>query len=243
MSKTQLPDVVVLYGAIGAGKGTQLRILEQSYGGVVIDNGNEFRQFAKTYSTDPSHSNFQRAQRVANDTLHGPIQTEDMFFILKTKIESEIRRGSLLLMDKPGGILPEETEWFFKLLVAKQAQLCFLILHVSLEETIKRAQTRYYVPNSSTPYTSQQEAQSHCTPDQKPYQRPEDQDVRVIQHRYQTMYLDRLAALGALAREYNVQLHTIEAQTSIQDVAQQVSVCITNPANYSIPCLTLPNNL
>jgi adenylate kinase family enzyme len=231
----KLPNIVIIYGAIGAGKGTQVNLLQQKVGGQVSDTGSELRAFVKNFSQDESHQYYEAAVRIGEMMKHEPVLTEDLFLVLQHRIESVVDSGELLIMDKPGGVLLEEAQWFLELLCKKHAQVCFINLDISVEEAIQRSSHRWYVEGSKVPYPSKDAALNDAG-DNDIYQRPEDTDRYHVTGRYQTMYTDRITELEKIFDSYGVPIHHINAERSVEEINNDIVAIVHNQENHSEVC-------
>jgi adenylate kinase family enzyme len=235
-----LPNIIIIYGAIGAGKGTQVNLLQSKIGGVINDTGAELRAFSKKFTKEPEHDFYEVASRIAEMMQHQPVLTEDLFVVLKHKIETTIDSGELLIMDKPGGVLPAEAKWFLQLLEKKQAKVCFINLDISLEEAIKRSQNRWYVEGQKQPYPSKQAA-LEVSGGQDIYQRPEDMDQYHVTGRYQKLYTERIAELEKIFGEFGVSVNHINAEKPILEVHKQILDMVYDQNKTNLVCQVQKN--
>jgi len=230
-----LPDVIVVFGSIGAGKGTQMAKLQERYGGVIIDNGAAFRKYAE-FRSQEGHPEQQRAQKVHEDMIKGPIETEDMFYILEGTITEALSRGDLVIMDKPGGILAEEMRWFFNVLAVKHLSVTLLNLFIPVEVAVERISSRYYLPGSSKSYATLKEAQDAAIPSQEPFQRADGASHEITRNRYNTMYADLLGDVRSITTQFDISIYDIDGTKSIDDVFEKVVYTISDNKNHSYPC-------
>jgi adenylate kinase len=182
------PKVIMFFGPPGSGKGTQANLLSEEFGFRFLDWGHEFRQFVSHHRKSQDDPEYQTAARVQEYMLNGlPILTEDLQHI----IGKAIRQGALeskdsFIMDKCGVKVPE-AQWLSKLLLDNQIPNILFHLPLSLEDSIKRISNRYYVPGSIVPYSSYDEALSHCPDKVLPLKR-QDENTEITTTRYNNLY-------------------------------------------------------
>ncbi len=214
------PQLIILYGPPGSGKGTQAKILEQVLGYTFLDFGQCFRDFA-AIDYSPTHIDYKRACRVKELLITGkPILTEDFFYILKDKIEYYINENINFIIDKPGSLI-EEAKWFCSII--KQYNIKPLFIHLTLDnlQALERITHRWYLPSNPTPFISKQAATEHATKNEIPYQRPEDQSSTISARRISNMYSDHQHILNEYIKN-NITINSIKADGTIEEVTKAI---------------------
>jgi adenylate kinase len=182
-----MTQIIILYGPPGSGKGTQAKLLQDKYGYVFLDFGQNFRDFVKENLLSTS-LDYQRANRVKSDLEAGrAILTEDFYYILKNKIESLLESKTPFIIDKPGS-LEAEAKWLSRLLKSKKVSTKFFHIQTDLSGSLQRIAHRYYLPSSKNPYPSYEVALLDAKNNEKPFQRKEDESQAITKTRIENLY-------------------------------------------------------
>jgi adenylate kinase len=215
------PQLIILYGPPGSGKGTQAKILEQELGYTFLDFGQCFRDFA-AINYELTNPDKKRAIRVNELLISGkPILTEDFFYILKDKIEYNIRNNINFIIDKPGSLI-EEAKWFN--MIIKKNKIKTLFIHLTLDNAhaLDRITHRWYLPSNPTPFPSQAEAIKAAINNETPYQRKEDQSNTISAQRITNMYSQHEVIINEYKKN-NIPVHNINAGGTIEEVKQSIA--------------------
>lgn len=234
MSVQKLPKLIMLYGPPGSGKGVQTDLLTSKFSLQVISWGESFREFAQKNANDPSSLNYIRAKRVREKMLDGSaILTEDMMYILESKITKSLEKSNQpIIMDKPGS-LPPEASWISNFLVTNQIPNCLIHLTLPYSISVQRIAGRFYIPSDTKeiPYSSYQEAKLKCPIGQEPLQREDDASVEIVKHRYYNLYeANRKEVLKIYQNNNLTKILTLEADNSIEKIHQAITNFLTT--NY-----------
>ena len=218
-----LPDIIIVYGPPLAGKGTQgafLRRLLPEY--FHLDFGTQLRAFVAKHETSEVDDYKARAHRLKTDMAAGKaVLTEDLRFVVEDSIMAALNNGQKLLIEGPGRLL-EEARWLSKYIGSQKLEVAIFHLHINLEETLRRAQRRWYCPGIDVPFIGYDKARAQCTTG-KPYQRPEDTDPGINMRRYEALYHSQYAAI---LQEYQMnaksKILTLDAKAEVSDVSKTV---------------------
>lgn len=181
------PQLIILYGPPGSGKGTQASILRDEYGYEFLDFGASFREFVKN-NEDSASTDYQRARRVESDLLAGKaILSKDFFYILKHKIQTLIDSKKQFIIDKPGS-LEVEAQWLSDLIIENNISSLFIHLELNLDIALQRITKRWYIPSSKNPFMTFNDAFKQRINNEQPYQRPEDEDPEISKKRITNLY-------------------------------------------------------
>ncbi len=195
LSMEKLPDVIIVYGPPLAGKGTQgafLRKLLPEY--FHLDFGTQLRAYVATHLESKNPDDKERATRLKEEMGKGnAVPTPDLRYVVEDSITQALEGGKKLLIEGPGR-LPEEAEWLSLYMHEKKLKVTIFHLHINLEETLRRAQRRWYCPESDIPFIGYDAAKKHCGKN-KPYQREEDTDPGINMRRYDNLYNNQYAAI------------------------------------------------
>ncbi|GAB4144883.1 MAG: adenylate kinase [Patescibacteria group bacterium] len=221
LSLNQLPKVIMFYGPPGSGKGTQANLIKDKYNIKFLDFGASFREFVAEHKDNADDPEQERAQRVYDYLMKGPILTEDLQYIIGKIIVDGVSGAGNFVMDKCG-VLPEESEWLSDLL--KNNQISSVLFHLPLDvaKSVERINHRYYVPGNKVPFGSYEEALKHCPEGIEPIRREGEDESHTLQ-RYDTMYRNnRDEILDIYRRKGHTPVIDINASLSIDEVHQQV---------------------
>jgi adenylate kinase len=214
------PQLIILYGPPGSGKGTQAKILEQELGYTFLDFGQCFRDFARV-NYELTNPDKKRAIRVNELLISGkPILTEDFFYILKDKIEFNIRNNINFIIDKPGSLI-EEAKWFNMIIKKNKIQTIFIHLELNNAEALDRITHRWYLPSNPTPFPSEEEALNNAINNEEPYQRKEDQSDTISAQRIINMYSQHETIINEYKKN-GIIVHNINADQSIEGVKKDI---------------------
>lgn len=182
-----LPQLIILYGPPGSGKGTQANLLKTNLGYEFLDFGQSFRDFVKL-NINENNSEQKRAKRV-NEALIGgfPILTEDFFYILKDKILLLINSKKKFIIDKPGSLI-EEATWLEQLIKEYNIPSKFIHLTLPIKDALNRITHRWYIPNNPNPFPSYSDALHHVSNGLKPFQRSDDESESISTKRIENIY-------------------------------------------------------
>jgi adenylate kinase len=220
--------IIIFYGPPGSGKGTQANLLSQTTHIPFFDAGYAFRTFAQIYQEQPSDERAARSKRMDEALKNGnPILTEDYLYIVGETIRNAIKTNVSLIMDKPGGSLVPEAEWMNDFINEHQFPVLFFHLPISVEESIKRVEQRWYAPKSGEPFGSKAEAQAHCSSGEEPYQRADDMSEEAIRRRYHKLYAaHKDVILDIFSQNQYVTLCTLNAEQDLHILQQQIILTV-----------------
>ena len=223
---SQFPKVIILYGPPAAGKGTQTEFLKEYLPNYVhLDFGTEIRNFIdKVKQSGPADIDYKRAINMEQMMQTGPIDFVDLKYLVEKKIVEAIESGQGLIIEGPGRQL-EEAYWFSKLLSQHNLSVTLFHLHLNLEDIIRRVKNRFYVPNSTHPFPSYEEALKACKAGEVPYQRAGDADVDKTVSRYRTLYKKVFAKiLFVYQLEASAHIYAIDASESVEQVRSSIRI-------------------
>ncbi len=220
LQKSNLPQLIILYGPPGSGKGTQANMLKDKLKYEFLDFGQSFRDFVK-YNLNQNNFNSARAARVNDDLISGkPILTEDFFYILQDKILYNIKNNINFVIDKPGS-LTEEAKWFVNIINDNKIKTKFFHLILDHDKALERITGRWYLPNNNLPFPSYQEALKHAQSDQLPYQRSDDESVPISTTRIKNMYGHHNDILDIYSQGGLI-INDIIANRTVQEVSSDI---------------------
>jgi adenylate kinase len=227
ITKTDLPQLIILYGPPGSGKGTQANILKQKLNYEFLDFGQSFRDFVKN-NINSNNSDSARAIRVNDYLVSGrAILTEDFFYILESKILYNFKNHINFIIDKPGSLI-EEAKWLSDIINNNNITTKFFHLILSNGDALDRITHRWYIPNDNTPYPSYKEASKHAQGVDKPYQRVEDESAIVSAKRIENMYSQH----NEIIKVYNdnqIPVISIDADRTVEEVNSDILNRLTSP--------------
>ena len=177
--------IILLYGPPSSGKGTHARLLHEFTGFPIIEPAVLFRQIA----TNPNHKWYSYIGEKINNGYPAP--SDAYIKLVQAAIEPLLHSNTSFIMDKPGGSLLVETEWFLEYIKPFNAQVFLCILDIPLEESLRRIESRYFITSSGESYITYQEALSHCKNGELPTKRIDDLDSQKAKRRYKLLYEDQ----------------------------------------------------
>lgn len=182
-----IPDVIILYGPPGSGKGTQAHILKSQLTNFChIDFGTQLRSFVK--NTPQSSPDYPKAQQIDSIMKNGhPVSPELLRYVVEHDITAAIHSGKGVLLEGPGRTLGE-AEWLSHFFEEQKLTVCIIHLLLTLEDILPRMQTRYYVEGFSQPFDSYKAAQDAAPIDTFPYRRNDDDNIELVTTRYTELY-------------------------------------------------------
>ena len=230
-----LPQIIILYGPVACGKGTQSQILKQKLPNYThLETGGSLREFVHLHighyykpEITPDPNSTQEDIAIATSIKQNlvnmdPVPAQNLRYVLDKKIEKLLESGQNLIVDGVGRT-KEESKWFAGLLASKNLSVAIFHLHLSELNTINRSTHRFYAPDNKNPFPTYDSAKANCPIGQKPYQRPEDQDVDGISKRYHQMYGDNWASmLSIYQKAVRCDLLTIDAGQTITEVTAEI---------------------
>lgn len=235
MYSSTIPQVIILYGPPAAGKGTQSYFLRQKFPDYYhLDFGTELRNFVidilGSYNepentikpgTDPAL--VERAIRMKHDLPIGPVDTEDLRFVVEKAFIDNISEGKGMIVEGPGR-LAEEAEWLANFFAKNNVTVCMFHLHADIEVVLRRTATRYYIPDVKQPFKSYQDAKRESPAGVEPYQRTDDTNIDSIKQRYRLLYADHYALIISLYQLIcKTAVFTLDASKSVEQVSSDIS--------------------
>lgn len=231
-----LPDVIILYGAPASGKGTQADNLKQylhRYNYTHFDFGGELRKFVTlhlgkykdlseteitSFPNPDNNLDITNAIEAGTKMLRGEVVAPDtVWYIMSKQIADALESGERLIVEGLGRTF-EDARRFGKIAKSKKLKVCIFHLCITMQESVKRSVTRFYVNGHSKPYSSLKDALENCTNGEKPWQRPEDLDSNTVARRYNNMYAEIYAkVLSILQMDCKADLFIIDGRDSIED--------------------------
>lgn len=229
MNKNHLPQVVFLYGPAGCGKGTQaFEILKKYPDYEYVEVGEVLRQFVTKYLSDTSEKGRVASNTKRNQDQGTAVDFEDWKFIWDHEITPQLKSGKKLLFD---GVFREYHQSMFlaNTVLEMQTTCALFVIHITVEEAIRRLSTRYYVPGSRQPYTSYEEAKKSAPEGVEPISRSDDQDPEVIRARYRNQYEFQFGrCISIYQRVTGGDLFIVDGEQSISDVFIQINQNLSN---------------
>ncbi len=216
----------MLYGPPGSGKGVQTDLLTNKFDLQVISWGESFREFAQLHAEDESSEDQWRAQRVRKKMIDGSaLLTEDMMYILQSKIvESLENLDKSIIMDKPGS-LPPEAKWLSDFVTNRQITNCLIHFTLPYELAVQRIASRFYVPSDpkEIPYPSYEEAKANSNPREEPIQREDDSRIESVKHRYFNLYKANRDQVLTTYKENNfTKIIEINADDAVENIHHKI---------------------
>ncbi len=227
-TRSSFPKIIILYGPPAAGKGTQTKFLKEYLPEYEhLDFGTELREFVKiTLSKGSSDLNYAKAKSIENEMQTGPVNFEDLKYVVENKIIDAVRKGKGLIIEGPGRQITE-AYWLSSFLAKNNLSVTIFHLHLSLEDILNRVKTRFYAPNNTEPFSSYESALEKCELGQTPFQRPEDMDAEKTVARYRNLYKKCFAKILFIYQlEAMAHIFAIDASESVQEVRQSIKNCL-----------------
>ncbi|MBC7406023.1 MAG: nucleoside monophosphate kinase [Candidatus Parcubacteria bacterium] len=232
------PDVIIFFGPPASGKGTQARLLSEKLPNYVhLDFGGQLREFVKlTLGSYPELSeirkksfrqsqdeNIEIALSLRESMIKGqPVKSEYLWKIVSKTIDKAIIDGKKLILEGIGRTY-EDGRKFGKLAFDNKLTVCIFHIYISPEQSVSRANQRYYAPGSSHPHGNYNQALLECKNKDLPYQRPEDTDSEVVMDRYNKVYANIFAkVISTMQIESKGRLFIIDGQDSVSDVYKHI---------------------
>lgn len=235
MEETNLPKVIILYGPAASGKGTQAHILKEKLKTYYhLDFGTELRQFVKDHigefhenteviNPNSSAENIEVAKRIRDlMSVSSPVETRDLRYVMETTITSCVERGQGMIIEGPGRLV-EEAEWLAGFLAEKNVETAIYHLYLSIDEVVRRSQSRYYIPSTKKAFKSFEDAKLAVVNGEEPYQRPDDIDPEGARKRYFVLYADNFAKITSIYQlKAKSALFTIDAAADIDTISNEI---------------------
>jgi adenylate kinase len=186
MTEFRLPQFLFLFGPPGSGKGTQAVELQKLF---PIYQVVGVSQIIKDFIALHCNGSDEVLKTAANRMLLAMKNGET---ISKTGAELSILAEFKRLADVEKYCIIDgayrsldQAYWISEFLMTHSIQNILIHLHITLDESIRRNTSRWYV--GETMFTSHSEAQLHETEQLKAFQRADD-TAEIISHRYSTQY-------------------------------------------------------
>ena len=230
-----LPDIIILFGAPASGKGTQaenLKVYLQPYNYEHLDFGAALRDYVAQHIGNYKNLNLNNLPKIDSNTtpelalsiqaatamLQGnPLEANMLWQILGSQIDELLNSGKRLIIEGLGRTV-EDARRFGKIASHKHLKVAIFQLCITLEESLKRSATRFYVNGFIKPFSSLAEAKKFATAEHQIWQRAEDLDVEKIKHRYKVLYSDIFAkVLSTLQMECLANIFIIDGRDSIEE--------------------------
>ena len=174
--------IVLLYGPPSSGKGTHARLLHEVTQYPVIEPAVLFRKIAM----DPNHKWYSYIGEKINNGYPAP--SDAYMVIVKDVLDPLLTSQQSFIMDKPGGSLLPETKWFLEYIKPFGAEVYLCILDISLQESLRRIEERFYITSTGASYLTYQAALDNCPTGETPIKRIDDQDAQKAERRYKLLY-------------------------------------------------------
>jgi len=180
-----LPDIILLDGPVGSGKGTQANLLSQKFGYYQFGFGTELRDFVSEFASQPEHPNYAKAIEIEGILTRGDnVNPEDLLMVAGKKIEALIQADQKIVIDsvKTMGAF----EWLSDITKGSNISGLLVQLYLDINVTLERLSHRYYAPHiKDLPFNSYEEALKHCLEGEAPIRRQDDQNVDRIYRQYE----------------------------------------------------------
>ncbi|GAB4144890.1 MAG: adenylate kinase [Patescibacteria group bacterium] len=218
-----LPDLILLDGPVGCGKGTQANLLATKFGYYQFGFGTELRRFVAKYSDDQNNSNYALASKIRQIMLDGRnVEPEDLFQAVGSKIEELIEAKQKVAIDSL------KTMGAFKWLaeMSLKNDLNSLLIHfiLDLETSLERLSHRYYVPSlPEIPFNSYEEALKHCGRKELPVRREDDMNQERILNQYNLYKANHDESIKILTQESNFKFIEIDARQSVENIFDKIN--------------------
>jgi adenylate kinase family enzyme len=219
-----LPDIILLDGPVGSGKGTQANLLSQNYGYYQFGFGTELRDFVSTYTNIPDHPNYQKATEIEGVLNRGDnVSPQDLFFVAGHKIEKLINENTKIVIDSAKNI--EAFEWLASTSQKHNLKGLLIQMHLTLDISLERLSHRFYAPNlKDIPFNSYEDALKHCQEGQTPIRRSDDQNQDRIYRQYELYENNRAKIQKIMAGDGNFQFLEITAVDDIATIFDKIAI-------------------
>jgi adenylate kinase family enzyme len=208
--------IVLLYGPPSSGKGTHARLLNQVTHFPIIEPAVLFRAIA----ADPKHKWYTYIGEKINNGY--PTPTDAYMILVKEAIEPLLKSGTSFIMDKPGGSLLPETEWFLEYIKPFDAQVFLCVLDITLAESLRRIESRYFITSTGQSFITYEEALSHCPPGEIPVKRVDDLDSQKAERRYKLLFADQKDQVIQLFKKSGAQVVILNGMDPILTVQDEL---------------------
>jgi adenylate kinase family enzyme len=234
ISVKDLPQIIILYGPAGCGKGTQAGLLKEILKDYYhLDFGTELRKFVKE-NVDSEDENLKDKARKMKEQMDAgqPVDTPLLRFVVEDSIVKNVKAGKGMLVEGPGRKI-EETEWLSNFFVSNGMTSAIFHLHIDLDVILDRLKTRWYLPSTSKPFISYQKAKAEAKDGEEPYQREDDVNVESVKQRYKLMYRD---VFGEILKIYMIVSKTdilpINADQEVKKVHKDITDVLKGRYGY-----------
>lgn len=235
----KLPNIFILYGPPTAGKGTQATFLKTLLPDFYhLDFGTELRKFVsenlgqyynseETANPDSDNEKLEIARRIKSDMQNNlPVQTADLRYVIESRIVECVEKKQGMIIEGPGRLV-EEAHWLSAFFADQACDVVIFHLYISLDQALKRVETRYYLASTGQSYMSLEQATSFATDSEKPYRRPEDNDIEGTKQRYRLLYADNFAKIISIYQHKSQALVlTVDASKPIDEVSEDITAYI-----------------
>ena len=217
-----LPDIILLDGPVGSGKGTQASLLSQKYSYYQFGFGTELRDFVSEFASLPSHPNYPKAIEIEDILRRGDnVNPEDLLAVAGKKIEALIQTNQKIVIDsvKTMGAF----EWLSNITKKNNVSGLLIQLDLDINVTLERLSHRYYAPHiKDLPFNSHEEALKHCLEGETPIRRQDDQNVDRIYRQYELYNQNRYEIKRIMADSGGFKYLQISGFDSIIDVFDKI---------------------
>lgn len=232
----KIPQIIILYGPPNAGKGTQADFLKKKFPDRFhLDFGAQLRAFVTKHigdlkllepkvNPDSPEIDIETAKRLKACLItSNPVDSDDLKYVVESAVIECVQNGQGMIVEGPGRLV-EEAQWLSSFLSSKNISVCIFHLHVSIEEVLHRASSRYYVQGIDKAFNSLESATNSYTNEQKPYRRVEDDDIEGTKKRYSVMYSENFALITSIYQlGCKAQLFTLDGRKSIDNVSADIN--------------------
>ena len=219
-----LPDIILLDGPVGSGKGTQANLLSQNFGYYQFGFGTELREFVSIYTSNPDHPNHKKALEIQAVLNRGDnVSPEDLFLVAGHKIEKLINENQKIVIDSAKNI--EAFEWLATTSQKHNLKGLLIQMHLTLDISLERLSHRYYAPNlKDIPFNSFEDALKHCQDGQKPVRRGDDQNQDRIYRQYELYETNRTKIQKIMIQQGGFEFLEISAVDDIETIFDKIVI-------------------